>query len=396
MDSTKQNWPLDPVRGIDWPDGVSRSIVTPLQPGVVYAAPDINTLNAQYEGGTQGYTYSREGHPNASVLAEKIDQLEGATGGMMTGSGMGAVTAVMLGLLKTGDHVLGGDQLYGRSLRMLTEDLPRFGIETSFADPTSADSVRRALKPNTKLILVEVVSNPTLRVADMTAIYQIAREAGVLVVVDNTFTTPRAYRPFEHGADVVLHSVTKLLAGHSDAMLGYVAARKEAHSKAVWDVIVTMGLTASPYDCWMAERGLYSFDLRFERASENAKNLADMLANLNGVTRVLYPGRPDHPDVTRARDLLGGQFGNMVSFEIKGGHAAAQKLTEVIDMNFAPTLGDIGSTLSHPASSSHRGLSPQVRNALGMSDGFFRLSVGIEGFGRLQSALSAAIEASQS
>ena len=395
MDKSKRNWPGDPVRGIDWPEGVSRPIVTQLQPGVVYAAPDIDTLNAQYEGGAQGYTYSREGHPNASVLAEKIDRLEGATGGMMTGSGMGAVTAVMLGLLKSGDHVLGGDQLYGRSLRMLTQDLPRFGIETSFADPTSADAVRNAIQPNTKLILVEVVSNPTLRIADMNAIYQIAREVGALVVVDNTFTTPRGYRPFDHGADVVLHSVTKLLAGHSDAMLGYVSARKAEHAQAIWDVIVTMGLTASPYDCWMAERGLYSFDLRFDRASENARGLADMLADTAGVARVLYPSRADHPDVDRAQELLGGQFGNMVSFEIEGGHAAAQKLTEVIDMNFAPTLGDIGSTLSHPASSSHRGLSAQARNALGMSDGFFRLSVGIEEFSRLQRALSVAIEASQ-
>lgn len=396
MSKPGHNLPRDPVRSVPWPESVSRPVVTPLQPGVVYASPDIDTLNAQYEGGAQGYTYSREGHPNASVLAQKLDEMEGARGGMMTGSGMGAVSAVLLGLLQAGDHMIGGDQLYGRSLRMLTQDLPRFGIETSFADPTDAASIRAAMRPNTKMILVELVSNPTLRIADIDAIYQIAHENGAIVVVDNTFTTPRGYRPFDHGADIVIHSVTKLLAGHSDAMLGYVAAKSADHAQAIWDVIVTMGFTASPYDCWMAERGLYSFDLRFERASANAAALATMLAEQPGVSRVLYPSRSDHPDQARAAAVLGGQFGNMVSFEIKGGHSSAQRLTEVIDMNFAPTLGDVGTTLSHPASSSHRGLTPEGRSALGISDGFFRMSVGIEDLSRLEHALKTAISASQS
>ncbi len=383
----------DPVRGTVWPASVSTPIGTPLQPSVVYATADVDTLHAQYEGRATGYTYSREGHPNASVIAQKIDALEGASGGMMTGSGMGAVTAVMLGLLAAGDHVLGGSQLYGRSLRMMTTDLPRFGVETSFFDPTDPASLRAALRPNTKLILVEVVANPTLRVADMDAILQIARDAGVKVVVDNTFTTPRAYRPLDQGADIVLHSVTKLLAGHSDAMLGYIAAQDPADAQAIWDVIVTLGLTASPYDCWMAERGLHSFDLRFERACRTAARVADHLAGLPNVTKVLYPGRADHPDHDRAAALLGGQFGNMVSFEIAGGHDAAQALTQACSLAFAPTLGDVASTLSHPASSSHRGLTAQARADLGMSDGFFRLSVGIEAEDRLIDALTRAISA---
>lgn len=388
----RRNSPTDPVRGVDWPESVSTPIVTPLQPGVVYCAPDIDTLNAQYEGGAQGYTYSREGHPNGTVLAQKLDRMEHATGGMMTGSGMGAVTATLLGLLNSGDHVIGGDQLYGRSLRLMTQDLPRFGIQTSLADPTDPAALRAALRPETKAILVEVVSNPTLRVADMQAIAEIARKAGVLLLVDNTFTTPRGFRPLEQGADVVIHSVTKLLAGHSDAMLGYVAARDPAHAQAIWDVIVTMGFTASPYDCWMAERGLYSFDLRFERASRTAADLADFLAEQPGVARVLYPGRTDHPDHARACALLGDAFGNMVSFELKGDAATAQRLTQAVRIPFAPTLGDIGSTLSHPASSSHRGLSPQARQDLGMSDTFFRLSVGIEDADRLKADLAAALQ----
>lgn len=388
-----QNPPQDPVRGIAWPEGVSRPISTPLQPSVVYATNDVETLHAQYEGRAEGYTYSREGHPNASVMAQKIDLLEGAEGGMMTGSGMSAVTAVMLGLLGAGDHVLGGDQLYGRSSRMMKTDLPRFGIQTGFFDPTNADSLQSSIRPHTKLILIEVVSNPTLRVADMDAIYKIARENNILVVVDNTFTTPRAYRPFDHGADVVLHSVTKLLAGHSDAMLGYVAAKTPAHRQAIWDVIVTLGLTASPYDCWMAERGMHSFDLRLQRACANAASVAEALSDLPNIKRVLYPGRADHPDHARAAQLLGDQFGNMVSFEVEGGHDAAQALTMACDLAFAPTLGDVSSTLSHPASSSHRGLTSDERAALGMSDGFFRLSVGIEAPERLIGSLTRAVRA---
>jgi len=388
-----RNFPQDTVRGIAWPDSVSTPIGTPLQPSVVHTTSDVDTLNAQYEGRAQGYTYAREGHPNASVLAQKIDRMEGAEGGMMTGSGMSAVTAAMLGLLKAGDHVLGGDQLYGRSLRMMKMDLPRFGIETGFFDPTDAKSLENSIRPETRLILIEVVSNPTLRVADMNAIYEIARKNNILVVVDNTFTTPRAYRPFEHGADVVLHSVTKLLAGHSDAMLGYIATKDPAHRQAIWDVIVTLGLTASPYDCWMAERGMHSFDLRLQRACANAASVADALAELPNIKRVLYPGRPDHPDHARVAQLLGDHFGNMVSFEVEGGHDAAQALTMACDLAFAPTLGDVATTLSHPASSSHRGLTADERAALGMSDGFFRLSVGIEGPERLIDSLTRAVNA---
>ena len=367
------------VRRTPFPQSISRAVVTPLQPSVVYASPDPDTLDAQYEGVESGYTYSREGHPNASVLAQKIDALEGAAGGLMTASGMAAVSATMLGLLSKGDHVVGGDQLYGRSLRILSHDLPRFGITSTLADPTDAEAIEAAITPATKLILVEVVANPTLRVADMNGIAAIAEKHGLILVVDNTFTTPRAYKPFDHGADVVIHSVTKLLAGHSDAMLGYVAAKNPEHAGQIEATIVTLGLTPSPYDCWMAERGLMSFHLRYDRAEENAAALAQHIASLSGIKRLLYPGRSDHPDHDRAAALLGQRFGNMVSFELNGGREVANALTRAVpQLAFAPTLGDIGTTLSHAASSSHRGLTPQEREALGMTEGFFRVSVGVE------------------
>lgn len=367
------------VRRTPWPESSSRAVVTPLQPSVVYASESPDALDAQYEGRSPGYTYAREGHPNASVLATKIDGLEGATGGLILGSGMAAITAVMLGLLKTGDHVLGGNQLYGRSMRMMREELPRFGVMTSLADPTDVASMQAALRPETKLILIEVVSNPTLRVSDVAGIARLAQERGIILVVDNTFTTPRSFKPFDHGADIVLHSVTKLLAGHSDATLGYVAARDPGQRKAIYDTAVTLGLTPSPWDCWLAERGLYSFELRYDRAEKNAQALAEALATMPGIKCVLYPTRADHPDHNRAAHLLGARGGNMVSFEIEGGRDATNALVRAApDIAFAPTLGDIGTTLSHPATSSHRALTPAARAELGMSEGFFRVSVGVE------------------
>lgn len=376
--------PPNLVRREPWPESTARPVVTPLQPSVVYAAESPDALDAIYEGAAPGFTYAREGHPNATVLARKIDALEGAEGGIVLGSGMAAVAAALTGLVRAGEHVVGGDQLYGRSLRLLREELPRLGIATDLADASDAAAIEAALRPETRAILVETVSNPGLRVADLGGIAALAKARGILLLVDNTFTTPRALRPFELGADVVIHSVTKLLAGHSDATLGYVAARDPAHRARLADVAATWGFTPSPFDCWLAERGLMSFALRYDRAEANAAALAGALAGRPGLRRVLYPGRADHPDHARAAELLGGRFGNMVCFEVEGGRAAANALVRAMpDLPFAPTLGDIGTTLSHPATSSHRAMTAAERAALGLGEGFFRVSVGVEDAGLL-------------
>ncbi|WP_281982077.1 trans-sulfuration enzyme family protein [Thalassorhabdomicrobium marinisediminis] len=383
------------TRRPDWPASTSRPVVTPLQPSVVYASPDPDALDAQYEGGT-GFTYAREGHPNATVLAQKIDALEGVDGGIITGSGMSAVGAVFLGVLKAGDHVIGADQLYGRTLRLMTEDLPKFGVQTTLADPTDASAIEAAIRPETRMIVIEVVSNPTIRIADMEGIAKLCAERGILLMVDNTFTTPRGYRPFEHGADIVIHSVTKLLAGHSDATLGYAVAKDPALMEQIYIANTSWGLTPSPFDCWLAERGLQSFDLRYDRAEATASALAEALSGLEGVLQVLHPSRADHPDHNRVTSVLGDRPGNMMSFEVAGGRAAANALTRAVpDLPFAPTLGDVGTTLSHPASSSHRALTPEARAALGISEGFFRVSVGLEDPDLLIRELTHAIAESQ-
>ena len=361
------------------PESASTPVVTPLSPAVVYSSDTPDMLDAQYAGDLSGYTYAREGHPNADVIARRIDRMEQAPQpGIMTGSGMAAVGAVLMGLCTTGDHVIGSSLLYGRSLRMMHEDLPRMGVETTLVHPADPDAFADAIRPETRLILIEVVSNPTLRVADLTAIAEIAAARKVLLVVDNTFTTPKAVQPFAFGADIVIHSVTKLLAGHADVTLGYVAARTAELAERLTVFAATMGLTPSPFDCWLAERGLLTFDLRYARAEASARTVADCLAELPGL-RVIYPGRPDHPDHATAARLLGPNCANMLSFEMPGDRSVANAFVRAArDLAFAPTLGDVGTTISHPASSSHRSVSPDEQKTMGLSEGFFRLSIGLE------------------
>ncbi len=375
-----KNHPRNLMRPIGLPSSASRPVVTPLSPSVVYASEGPDMLDAQYEGRLQGYTYAREGHPNAEALARLIDDLEGAHHGIVLGSGMAAVSAAILGVLEAGDHIIGSDQLYGRSLRLLKEDLPRLGIDTSLVDTTQAECVAAARRPNTKMILIEAVSNPTLRVADLTGIAAWAAEKQVILAVDNTFTTPKAIRPFDFGADIVIHSVTKLLAGHSDVTLGYVAAKDQGLRDKIYTFSVTTGMTASPFDCWLAERGLLTFPLRFDKTQATASALAKMLAQHKAVARVLYPGQASHPDFTRAQTILGQNGCNMVSFELANQtREAAERFTKAADqIAFAPTLGDVGTTLSHPVSSSHRVLTEPEQQKLGISEGFFRVSVGLE------------------
>ncbi len=362
-----------------WPQSASRPMVSPLQPSVVYTSQDPDALDAAYDGTAPGYTYAREGHPNAAVLAKLIDRMEHAEGGIVTGSGMAAVSLAVLSVLNAGDHVIGADQLYGRSLRLMTDELPRMGMETTLVDPTDISAVASALRDTTKLILIETVSNPTLRVPDIEGIVALAKDHGCLVAIDNTFATPRGFRPLDAGVDIAIHSVTKLLAGHSDATLGYVVAKDPDLNAKIDGLAATLGLTASPFDCWLAERGLYSFDLRYERTTASAKSLADALGNTSGVKRVIYPTRADHPDHNRAVSLLGGEGGHMVSFEIEGGRDAANRLVRsAAALNFAPTLGDVATTISHPPSSSHRAMTEDKRANLGISEGFFRVSVGCE------------------
>jgi len=353
-------------------------LVPPIMPSAVYIARDADQMNDVYEGRHQGFTYAREASPNADLLAAKIAGLEGAELGLVTSSGMSATGAIFLGLLKAGDHILASNQLYGRTSRLMTQELPRMGFATDLVDASDVAAVERALRPNTRLLLVEVVSNPLLRVVDVAALAKIANARGVLLVVDNTFPTPLTLQPLKLGAAIVFHSVTKMLAGHSDVTLGVVCGPRQLLTP-IRDAIVTWGLTASAFDCWLAERGMNTLELRVARANANAVALAGFLGGHTAVKRVFYPGRADHPDHQVARKLFGQSFGNMVTFELRGERDAANRFMRALEsIHFAPTLGDVATIISHPAVTSHRGLTPEGREALGIHEGTIRVSVGVE------------------
>lgn len=385
------------VRRSDVPPSVSQPLVTPLWSSVVYRTDDADQLDELYEGEHPGYSYAREGHPNADVVASKLDWLEsltdGAPRGIVTGSGMAALSAVLLGLLRQGDQVVAGDQLYGRSLRLL-DDLRRLGIGTTMIDLTDPEAAAAAIGPETTLILAEVVSNPTLRIADIDGLAALAAANDAVLVVDNTFTTPRMLQPLNRGAHVVVHSLTKFLAGHADVTLGYVGTADPELAEAIRATAVTLGLTPSPFDCWLAERGLHTFDLRYDRAEATAQRLADELAVVDGVRSVRYPGRDDHPERARARTLFGPRSGNLVTIELEGDRGAVNRFVRAMpNTAFAPTLGDVATTVAHPASSSHRGLTVEQREGLGISEGMVRISVGIEDADQLVPEFRKAAEA---
>jgi cystathionine gamma-synthase len=243
------------------------------------------------------------------------------------------------------------------------------------------------------MILVEVVSNPLLRVADIESLGAMARSPGILLVVDNTFPTPLVLRPIELGAAIVFHSVTKMLSGHSDVTLGAVCCSEQLRTP-IRDAIVTWGLNASPFDCWLAERGMNTLELRVRQANRNARQLAESLAQHPAVVQVLYPGRSDHPDHQVACRLLGEEFGNMVTFEVRGGREGVNRLMRGLKtIPFAPTLGDISTIISHPAVTSHRGLTQDNRESLGIREGMIRVSVGVEPFELIREEFNVALGA---
>jgi cystathionine gamma-synthase len=381
------------VRRTPFPPSVTTPLVTPIVPSAVFVARDADHMNRVYEGQEQGFTYAREGSPNAELLAAKIAALEDAEAAVITSSGMSAVSAILLGLLKAGDHIVAGNQLYGRTMRIVSQELPRLGFAADLVDATDVAAVERAIRPNTRLLLVEVVSNPLLRIPDVTELARRARTHDVLLIVDNTFPTPLAFRPLSVGAQLVFHSITKMLAGHSDVTLGAICGPRDLITP-IRDAIVTWGLNGSPFDCWLAERGMHTLEVRVERANANAAALADFLAGHPAVARVFYPGRADHPDHDVAQRLLGTQFGNMVTFELAGGRDTANRFMQALrSIPFAPTLGDVATMISHPAVTSHRGLSAEAREALGIRDGTIRVSVGVEAFSLIKAEFDAALAA---
>jgi cystathionine beta-lyase/cystathionine gamma-synthase len=346
--------------------------------GAVMAPIVLSSTFAQDGPGVhKGYDYSRAGNPTRSALERCLAELEGATHGVAFGSGCAATTAVLL-TLKSGDHVVVGDDVYGGTFRIFDKVLKPFGIEATFLDMTDPARVRAALRPATRLVWVETPSNPMLKIIDVAAVADVAREKGIPVAVDNTFATPMLQRPLDLGATLVVHSTTKYLNGHSDVVGGAVLTRDDAMAERLHFLQKSVGGVPSPFDCYLVLRGLKTLGVRMKRHVESAQVLAAWLAAHPRVSRVHYPGLPTHPGHALAARQMKG-FGGMISFELAGTlDQAAAFLRALRIFACAESLGGVESLAEHPAIMTHASLPPEARKAVGIGDGLIRLSVGLE------------------
>ena len=315
--------------------------------------------------------------PNHTALHEKLRALENAEASLVTASGMAAISTTLLSVLSTGDHLLAQDCLYGGTHDFVTKDLRTFGISYDFIDADDPESWEKKLKPNTKAVYVETITNPTMQVADHKAIVEFAKSHSLVTLIDNTFASPINFRPSEWGFDLSLHSCTKYLNGHSDIVAGAVIGRAELVDR-VKHKLDHLGGSLDPHACFLLHRGIKTLGVRVRYQNESALKIAKFLQGHSAIQKVNYPGLDTHPQHARARELFDG-FGGMLSFELKGGAAAAQQfMKRTTLLIIAPSLGGVETLLTLPSKTSHSGMSPEDRNALGISDGLIRMSVGIE------------------
>ena len=328
--------------------------------------------------------------PNHEVLHAKLATLEGGDAAVVTASGMAAISTAMLAVLRTGDHIIAQRCLYGGTHALVTGDLEPLGIETTFVDADDPSAWTAALRPTTRLFYCETLTNPTLELADLPGIAGFARQHGLVSMIDSTFASPVNFRPITHGFDVVVHSATKYLNGHSDIVAGAVIGRAALIEK-VRRKLDHLGATLDPHACFLLQRGLKTLGVRVRQQNASALALAGWLASHPAVEHVNYPGLPSHPRHARACELLDG-FGGMLSFELHGGLDAAIALLGSLRIGIdAPSLGGPETLLSLPARSSHAGLEPSLRRALGIGDGLVRLSVGLEDVADLRDDLEQAL-----
>ncbi len=338
------------------------------------------TADEALAGKSGVFAYRRDGHPNERALAERLALLHGAERVLLTAQGMSALAAVALALVKPGAHIWVANELYGKSLTLFCQELTRWNIAVTMFNPTCEKELKRLNgAADVDMVLIETMSNPRLRVPDVKAI-RAACGSATKLVVDNTFATHLLCQPITLGADIVVESLGKQVNGHSDAMVGLIATREDTIGERIGSCVSTFGMASSPLDCFLTQRGLSTLALRCERACDNALALADALADVPSVQVVDYPGLQTHPQHTLAATQLRGGFGWMLSIHLDLDRAGVQRLFERLrpEVPFVPSLGDVTTTVSHPASTSHRGMSEQQRGELGISEGTVRISCGLE------------------
>jgi cystathionine beta-lyase/cystathionine gamma-synthase len=350
-------------------DEATGALSMPIYPASTYRQKDVSKR--------QEFDYGRSGNPTRKALEQTLAALEGGTAGFAFASGMAAIHAAVTAFVKAGDHVVATRDLYGGSYRFLSEFLPKFGVTCTFADTTDPDRTAMAIRPNTRVLFLESPSNPLLKITDLAAHAKIAKERGIISMIDNTFLSPYFLRPFDHGIDISIHSGTKFLGGHSDLIAGAVITRTNEHSQQVRFVQNTCGAVLSPENSWLLLRGIKTLAPRMKCQQETAIKVAEWLERQAWVTRVFYPGLTGHP----GRDVLMRQAsgsGCVVSFCLDSQERTNRLLASVRMLSVAVSLGGVESILSYPARMSHAAMPAQVRAELGITDLLLRLSVGLE------------------
>ncbi len=369
--------------GVD-KDSAYLSATTPIYPSSTFRWDDLET--------NRGFDYTRSGNPTRAALEENIASLEGGTQCRATCTGMAAITAAVH-LFKAGDHVVAGHDIYGGTYRLFADVFPQLGIDFTFVNQQNLDDVRAAIRPNTKGLWIETPSNPLLNCVEIAALTEIARGSNLTSIADNTFLSPCLQRPMEHGVDVVVHSTTKYLNGHSDVVGGCVVTKDEERGERIAYVVNALGLGCSPFDAWLVLRGIKTLGPRMEAHQRAAAAVANFLWEHPAVEHVYYPGLPTHPHHELAKKQQDG-FGGMLSFDVKGGRAEAEKvLTGTKLFQLAESLGGVESLLEYPETMSHASMTLEARREAGITEKTIRLSCGIEHPDDLVEDLKQALEA---
>ena len=376
--------------GLD-PQAHRGAVSVPIYQSSTFAFPSAEEGAARFAGSSPGPVYTRMGNPTVQALESCVTELEEGCGAIATATGMAAVSAVFLALLREGDHVVATHPLYGSSRTLLTRYFSRLGVTSTFVAAVDSAALAAAIRPETRLVYVETPANPTLDLVDLAAASAAARAAGIPLIVDNTFAGPHLQRPMAWGADIVLHSMTKSLNGHSDVVAGIVVAREPAMLAVLRDAAITFGLTIDPHQAWLVLRGIRTLGMRVERAQENAIAIARWLEEHQEVAWVRYPGLPSHPQFELARRQMSGP-GSVIAFELHGGTEAGRVLMNSVRMiTLAVSLGGVESLIEHPASMTHKSISEDEQRRQGITAGLVRLSTGCEDLADLLADLTQAL-----
>lgn len=348
----------------------------PIYLTTAFNVENLEKLQERYDN--KGFCYNRNRNPNRSALIELMSYLEHGEDSIICPSGMSAISTAVIALSKTGDHILSSRTLYGESLDMLTKIMERFGVNVSFVDFTNLEEVKKAIRPETTMLYTETISNPMIEVADLDELSKLAHENSAVLVVDNTFVTAVGCRPLEHGADIVVNSLTKFANGHSDAVCGSVTGSKELIKK-IYDNQVLLGATADAFTSWLVQRGIRTMELRVSKQADNAYKLAKALEADSHVKKVMYPGLESHPQHELAGRMMRYGYGAMISIYLPDERDKMNKFMSRLNLaHYAMTLGGYRTSLSHPVMSSHYDVPEEERLKIGITDGLLRISVGIE------------------